>query len=454
MARQVSIGNPADLGAAEAAAHVAAGDLTARALVEACLARIETVDGDIGAWTHLDAKRALMEAAERDRRRTAGMPLGPLHGVPVGVKDIIDARGLPTENGTPLDAGQRPWEDAILVHRLREAGAVILGKTATAELAYYSPAGTRNPHDTERTPGGSSSGSAAAVAAGMAPFSVGSQTNGSVIRPASFCGVVGFKPSYGSIPRKGMLTASGSLDHVGFFGRSIEDVALAGEIMGPDPTADPDTRINPGPLLETARSRPPVTPDIAFVKTPFWDRAEETTQAGFSELLDVLGEQATEAELPALFGRGVGWLGTVMAAEMARNLGHYLDRDPAQVSDRFRQLIEEGRGIPAVDYLAARDMQQVMRDALGPIFERFDAILTPAVPGEAPKGLDSTGDPIFCTLWTFCGLPAVTLPLLSGPAGLPIGVQLVGAYGQDARLLRTARWLVEQCSETSDEETD
>lgn len=451
MAKQVNLGNPADLGAVEAASHVAEGNLTAKALVEACLGRIEAADDSIGAWAHVDPKLALMEAGERDRRRASGMPLGPLHGVPVGLKDIIDARGFPTENGTPLDAGQRPWEDAVLVHRLREAGAVILGKTATTELAYFHPTKTRNPHNTERTPGGSSSGSAAAVAAGMVPFAVGSQTNGSVIRPAAFCGVVGYKPSFNAVPRKGMLKASAALDHVGFFGRQIEDVALAGEIVGPDP-ADADVAINPGPLLETARSRPPVAPDIAFVKTPFWDRAEASTQVGFGEIMEVLGGQGTEAELPEVFGRGAGWLATVMAAEMARNLGHYVERDPSQLSDRFRQLVAEGREISAVDYLAARDMQRVLRDALGPVFERFDAILTPAAPGEAPADLDTTGDPIFCTLWTFCGLPAVTLPLLAGPSGMPVGVQLVGAYGQDARLLRTARWLVNRCSETPDEE--
>ena len=452
MAKRVAIGEPADLGAVEARRHLVDGSLKSRTLVEACLSRIQERDPEVGAFVHTDARRAEMEAREVDRRREQGLPLGPLHGVPVALKDIIDAQGYPTENGTPLDAGKRPWEDATVTRRLRDAGAVILGKTATAELAYQSPPATRNPFDPSRTPGGSSSGSAAAVAAGMVPFAVGSQTAGSVIRPASFCGVVGFKPSYGAVPRTGVLTAAPSLDHVGFFARSIEDVALAGEVMGPD-GHDLDARVDPGPLLETALSAPPVTPDLALVKTPFWSRADEATQAGFEELLEVLGDHGTEAELPEVFARGAGWLATVMAAEMARNLGHYDERGDEQLSDRFRSLLTEGRAITAVDYLGARDMRGVLRDALDPLFERFDAIMTPAAPGEAPADLGHTGDPIFCTLWTFCGLPAVSLPLLTGPNGLPVGVQLVGAYGQDARLLRTARWLVDQCAAAASEES-
>ncbi len=445
MAEQEATANPADLSAHEAARQIAAGALKAQALTEACLARIDSADDTLGAWVNIDRQRAVFEARERDRRRADGLPLSALHGVPVGVKDIIDAKGLPTENGTVVDAGNRPWEDAALVRRLRNAGAVIVGKTVTAELAYFHPGKTRNPHDPQRTPGGSSSGSAAAVAAGMVPFAVGTQTNGSVIRPASFCGVVGYKPSQGAVPRTGVLKAAPSLDQIGFFGRTVEDVALAGEIMGPD-ADDPGCHLNPGPLLADSLAEPPVTPDLAMVKTPFWDRAEAATRQGFEELLAVLGEHGTNAELPEVFARGAGWLATVMAAEMARNLGHYVDKSAEQMSEPFRSLVTQGREVAAVDYLAALDMQGVMRDSLEPLFERFDAILTPAAPGEAPAGLDSTGDPIFCSLWTFCGLPAVTLPLLAGENGLPIGVQLVGAYGQDAKLLRTARWLVQQCA--------
>lgn len=445
MAKRIPATNPLALTARDAAWHIAEGSLTSTDLVSACLEHIEREDGTIGAWAFVNRDKALTEARERDHRRYRGKPLGPLHGVPVGIKDIMDVKGMPTENGTPLDAGKRPFEDAAVTRRLKDAGAVILGKTVTTELAYYQAAGTRNPHDTTRTPGGSSSGSAAAVAAGMVPFALGSQTNGSVIRPASFCGVVGFKPSYGSVPRTGVLKAAPSLDQIGFFARSIEDVALAEILMGPDGT-DAGATENPGPLTATTLSEPPVTPDLGFIKTPFWERAEASTQTAFGELLEALGGQAEEIEMPEIFGRGAGWFGGVMTAEMARNLGHYADRAPEQTSEKFRELVSEGRAIAATEYLGALDMRAVLRDALAPIFERFDAVVTPAVPGEAPAGLDYTGDPIFCSLWTFCGLPAISLPLLTGPNGMPVGVQLVGAHGQDARLLRTARWLVRTLS--------
>lgn len=437
------------LTAREAAQRIAEGELTSAELVAACLARSAEEEERVQAWAFLDRDKAMAEAEERDRRRKRGLPLGALHGVPVGIKDIIDVKGMPTENGTPVDAGKRPFVDATVIHRLRAAGAVILGKTVTTELAYYHPGKTRNPHDPARTPGGSSSGSAAAVAAGMVPLALGSQTNGSIIRPASYCGVFGFKPSFGAIPRTGMLRLAPSLDHVGLFARTIEDAALAELLMGPD-GEDADVLETPGPLTGTAMAEPPVAPSLAFVRSLFWQRAEAETQAAFGELTGALGEHIKEIELPELFARGAGWLGGVMAAEMARHLGQYADDAPEQTSEAFRELIAHGRSINAPDYLAARDMRQVLRDALGPVFQRFDVIVTPAVAGEAPTGLESTGDPVFCSFWTFCGLPAISLPLMTGPNGLPLGVQLVGQYGQDARLLRTARWLVHTLSMQGD----
>lgn len=450
VAKRIAAEEPSTLTALEAAWRIAEGALTSAELVAACFERIAAEEERIQAWEFLDRDKAMAEAEERDRRRKRGLPLGTLHGVPVGLKDIIDVKGMPTGNGTPIDAGRRPFEDATVTRRLRAAGAVILGKTVTTEFAYYHPGKTRNPHDPERTPGGSSSGSAAAVAAGMVPLALGSQTNGSVIRPASFCGVVGYKPSFGAVPRTGVLTLAPSLDQVGVFARTIEDAALAELLLGPD-GQDADARESPGPLTATALDEPPVTPALAFVKTPFWERADEATQAAFSELSEALGEQADEVELPEVFARGAGWLRGVMAAEMARNLGHYVDRAPQETSETFRELIAEGRGMRAPDYLAARDMRQVLHDSLGPLFDRFDAIVTPAAPGEAPSGLESTGDAIFCSLWTFCGLPAISLPLMTGPNGMPLGVQLVGRHGQDARLLRTARWLVRTLSGEGEE---
>ncbi len=353
---------------------------------------------------------------------------------------------MPTENGSVLDAGRRPGADATVVRRLTDAGAVILGKTVTTEFAYYHPGKTRNPHNLAHTPGGSSSGSAAAVAARMVPLAFGSQTNGSVIRPAAFCGAVGFKPSYGAIPLTGVLAVAGSLDHIGTFSRDVDDAALAGLLMGPD-GHDPNAVVNPGPLAATAMSEPPLRPVLAFVKSPVWDRAEPQTQAAFGELAEALGDGADEVDLPAPFAGAADWLGQLMAAEMARNLGHYVDRGPDQTSQNIRDLVAEGRRLPAPDYIQARDMRLVLRAGLDAVFDRYDAIVTPATTGEAPRGLDTTGDPIFCSLWTFCGVPAITLPLMTGSNGLPLGVQLVGRHGDDARLLRTARWLVQSLSE-------
>lgn len=451
-AKRITAAEPTALSAREAAWRIAEGALTSAELVAACLERIAAEEERIEAWEFLDRDKAMAEAEERDRRRRRGLPLGALHGVPVGIKDIIDVKGMPTGNGTPVDAGWRPFADATVTRRLRAAGAVILGKTVTTELAYYQPGRTRNPHDPARTPGGSSSGSAAAVAAGMVPLALGSQTNGSVIRPASFCGVVGFKPSFGAVPRTGVLTIAPSLDHVGLFARTIEDAALAELLMGPD-GRDADALESPGPLTATALARPPVTPALALVRTPFWEHADATTRAAFAELGEALGAQSDEVELPEVFARGAGWLDSVMAAEMARHLGHYVDRAPEQTSERLRERVAGGRALKATDYLAARDMRRVLRDTLGPVFDRFDAVVTPAAPGEAPEGpARGTGDPVFCSLWTFCGLPAISLPLMAGPNGLPVGVQLVGPHGQDARLLRTARWLVHTLSgEAADE---
>ncbi len=430
------------LSACEAAERLAAGEITSLALVESCLARIEEVEGNVRAWAFIDADFAREEARAADARRQTGKALGALHGLPVAVKDIIDVAAMPCENGTPLDAGRRPESDAALVSRLREAGAVILGKTVTTELAFFSPGVTRNPHDGKRTPGGSSSGSAAAVAAQMAPLAIGSQTNGSMIRPASFCGVVGFKPSFGLVSRRGVLTLAPALDTIGVFARGIEDCALlAAALIGFD-EGDETTRPLPKPLLlETCRTEPPVRPAIAFVKSPVWERADETTRGGFAELAQALCEACEEVELPGVFAHAQDWHHALMGAQMARHLGPYERRGGEKLSAVMRAALEEGRRVSALAYQEALDGRDVLNAGLEAVFDRFDAILTPAAVGEAPMGLDSTGDPAFATLWTYCGLPALSLPLLEGPNGLPVGVQLVGRRGDDARLLRTARWL-------------
>jgi Asp-tRNA(Asn)/Glu-tRNA(Gln) amidotransferase A subunit family amidase len=428
---------------AEAAENIRAGRTTATELVEDCLARIDEVDADIQAWAFLDRDHVRAQAQALDLRRAQGDAVGPLHGVPIGIKDIFDTSDYPTEFGSPLWAGRTPRHDAAAVARLRASGAIIMGKTVTTEYAYFHPGKTRNPHDRERTPGGSSSGSAAAVAAHMVPGAIGSQTNGSTIRPAAYCGVVGFKPSHGLIPRTGALLLSRTLDQVGTFTRTVEDAALLAEsLAGYDPD-DPDTRpVAHPPFVAVAASEPPLPPRLAFVKSPVWEHAEPVMQEAFGELVEALGEAAVEVDLGASFGRALDFHRTVMEVEMAHNFHRDYERGRSQLSGKLCQLIERGRTYPAVEYTGAVAAIPALNRGLDELFNEYDAILTPAAPGEAPLGLDSTGSPIFCTLWTYLGLPAITVPLMRSEAGLPLGVQLVARRGNDARLLRTARWLV------------
>ncbi|MBI4184075.1 MAG: amidase [Proteobacteria bacterium] len=434
----------ASLSAVEAAEEVRSGRSSAEELARACLDRIAEAEERVQAWAFLDPEHALAQARAADEARRRGEALGPLHGVPVGVKDVFDTEDMPTEDGTVLHAGRRPLRDSTVVRLLRAAGAVILGKTVTTELAVYAPGKTRNPHDPGRTPGGSSSGSAAAVAAGMVPLAVGSQTNGSVIRPASFCGVVGFKPSHGLISRAGALKQSRPLDHVGIFARTVADAALIAEVLAVHDPEDPDTRPRARPgLRRVAAEEPPLPPRLAFVKGPVWDQAEPDARAAFAELAGFLGGHAAEVELPAVFAEAIGQHRIIMESDLAVSFAPEYERGRDRLSARLRGMIEDGRRHLAGDYIRAVARIPIFNRLLDEVFAEYDAILTPATAGEAPKGLESTGSPVFCTIWTLCGTPAVSVPVLQGGSGMPIGAQLVGARGNDARLLRTARWLME-----------
>jgi Asp-tRNA(Asn)/Glu-tRNA(Gln) amidotransferase A subunit family amidase len=430
------------LGLSEAAADIRKGSITSAELVEDCLARIADVDPGIGAWAHLDRDHALAQAKSLDEHRRHGRATGPLHGVPVGIKDIFDTSDYPTEFGSPVWAGRTPRQDAAAVALLRAAGAVILGKTVTTEYAYFTPGKTRNPHDSTRTPGGSSSGSAAAVAAGMVPGAVGSQTNGSVIRPAAFCGVVGFKPTHGLIPRSGALELSRSFDHVGVFARSVEDAALLAEVMVGFDHEDPDTRpVARPPFAAVATSEPPLPPRLAFVRSAVWDRADAVIHDAFGELVETLGETVNTVDFGAGFDKVIDLHRLAMEVEMAHNLRRDYDKARDQLSPQLRQMIERGRTYSATDYCAALASIAPLNAALDDVFDEYDAILTPATASEAPD-IATTGNPVFCSTWTYLGTPAITLPLMASETGLPIGVQLVGRRGNDARLLRTANWLV------------
>jgi Asp-tRNA(Asn)/Glu-tRNA(Gln) amidotransferase A subunit family amidase len=435
------------LTATEAAAEIARGTFSSEEYTRACLDRIAARDGDIRAFAHLDRERALAQARALDERRAQRRSMGPLHGVPVAIKDIFDTADYPTECGSPICAGRRTRHDASVVAKLRAAGAIIIGKTVTTEFAYYHPGPTRNPHDHARTPGGSSSGSAAAVAAEMVPLALGSQTNGSTIRPAAFCGVFAAKPSHGLISRAGVLALSRKLDHVGAFARSLPDLALILEVIAGHDPADPDTELFAAPDFRAVQREPAALPPrFAFVRTPVWDKAEDETKAAFEELAAALGSAVEPVDLPHSWADAWEVHRTIMAVDMAHNLESLVAR--GRPSKPLRDLLAHGRKVSALQYLAALAQARRYTAGLSDIFDAYDAIITPAAPGVAPQGLGSTGDPVFCSLWTLTGLPSLSLPLFAGESGLPLGAQLVGTPGRDARLLRTATALIEMLRET------
>ena len=433
------------MSASKIGAEIRSGAITSEQVVEACLNRIAFLEETVQAWSFLDPDYSFAQARAADRAREEGRTLGLLHGVPVGIKDIFDTADMPTENGTVLHAGRQPREDATVVSLLRSAGAIILGKTVTTELAVLAPGKTRNPHHPEHTPGGSSSGSAAAVAADMVPLAIGTQTNGSIVRPASYCGVIGFKPSHGSISRYGVLHQSWHLDQIGVFAKTIEDAALLSEVImifdSRDPSMKPQARPH---LRELAAQIPSTPPRIAFVKSPVWHYADKETQAAFADLIHLLSDNIEEIELPAIFDEAIELHRMIMEADLAISFAKEYEHGRTQLSATLRGMIERGQKVLTIQYNDAIGKVPLLSAALENIFKCYDAILTPATTGQAPHGLESTGSPIFCTIWTLCGLPAISLPLLKGPAGLPLGVQLVGRKYNDGLLLRTGNWLVKR----------
>lgn len=436
-------GPPADLTATQAAAAIRAGTLSSEALVLACLARIDALDGDLKAWAFIDRDDALARARAVDRRAAEGLASGPLLGVPVAVKDVIDVAGLPTECGSPLFRGFRPEQNAASVAALEMAGAIVIGKTVTTELACFTPAATRNPRNMAHTPGGSSSGSAAAVAAGMVPLALGTQTAGSVIRPASFCGVLGLKPTFGTVSRQGVLLQSHTLDTVGVFARSIEDLALAADAMcRHDPDDAYSVAYARGNLGALAMEAPAATPRLGFVKTPAWEEADAITHEAFAELYEELGEGIADVEIEGL-GDAIDAQRMVQRAENSAYYGPFARRAPELLSQGLLEHLKTGARIPAREYIDAVRLREVVYASFLRAIDGFDALVTPAAPGPAPSGFITTGNPVFNGVWTYLGVPAVTLPLMEAD-GLPIGVQLVGRRFDEGRLLRTARWLAER----------
>ncbi len=419
-------GEANELSATAAAAAIRAGELSSEALVRACLARIEAREREVGAWEYLDAERALALARAADR----GEGRGPLRGVPVGIKDIIDTVDMPTTLGSRLYSTRQPQWDAACVAALRAAGAIILGKTVTTEFAYFQPGKTRNPHHLQHTPGGSSSGSAAAVADRMVPVALGSQTAASVIRPATFCGVFGYKASFGELSLSGIRPFAESLDTLGILARSVADIALVRDVLMGFPDAAPMH-----PL-----AAPPV---LGLCRTPQWDLADACVQRaveGGAQALRRAGADVRDVALPPPFDVLVDAQKTIMAYEAARNYVFETTRHADRLSDAFRALAELGARTPRAAYVDARRRVHEARAGLDAAFAGCDALIVPAAAGEAPLAASGTGDPVMSRMWTALHVPSLAVPVTTGPLGLPVGLQLIGAQGADAQLLQTGEW--------------
>ena len=421
------------------------GELTCEELVTNYIDHINKYEKNVEAWEFFDETLILKQAKKLDQDHQSGKVHGDLHGVPVGIKDIFDTENMPTSDGTEIHKENPSWNDCTVVSKLKQAGAIIMGKTVTTELAYYSPGKTKNPHDPTRTPGGSSSGSAAAVASHMVPLAIGSQTNGSVIRPASYCGVVGYKPTKGLISRHLVLQISRALDQIGVFSNTLEDAALISEQLFGYDKQDPDTSLSAKPkLLVASKQKPPMEPLFAYIKLPFMNELDDNTKEVFEELKDKLKGRVDEIELPEGFNGIPSWHKIIMESDMARSFSIEYTKSKDKLSDTIIETIERGQKYTAVEYNDALSKIDVANSYFNQFFYDYDAILTPSAVGEAPKGLTSTGNPIFSTIWTYCGMPCISLPLLKGRNGLPIGVQLVSSLFDDERLFRNASWLTKK----------
>src|SRR5688572_8599345 len=416
-----------ELTATAIVAAITSGKTTCEAVTRACLERIAEREADVRAWAYLDPDQAIAEARGRDRSGKRG----PLIGVPCAFKDIIDTADMPTEYGSPIYAGHRPRADASCVALTRKAGGVALGKATTTEFANVHPSKTHNPHDLSRTPGGSSSGSAAAVADCMATLAIGSQTTGSTVRPASFCGVFGYRPTWGDLRCVGVKEAAGSLDTLGLFARSIEDIALYRDVLLGE---------KPEPLPDGTRA-----PRIGFCRTQFWPRAEPATQRSIEDAAAALaraGAQVKDVELPAEFRDIQDTHLAISSYEFARNFTWEIENHWDKLSETLRNgRLKHGLACSFERYRDARERAARMREKLAPVFADHDVLLTAAAAGEAPVGLNSTGDTSFCLIWTTMHVPAITLPVFKGSHGLPVGLQLIGRRNADRELFAAARWV-------------
>jgi aspartyl-tRNA(Asn)/glutamyl-tRNA(Gln) amidotransferase subunit A len=434
--------DPYTLSLTDAARLIRLNKLSPSELLTSLLHRIDALEPQLKAWVRIDREGAIAAAERCSKEAAAGQLRGPLHGIPIGVKDIYYTKGMTTTAGSPILADFVPPYDATAVAKLKSAGAIILGKTETTEFAAFDPAPTRNPWNTEHTPGGSSSGSVAAVSSGMCPAALGSQTGGSTIRPAAYCATVGLKPTYGRISRYGVIPLSWCLDHVGLFTRNVEDAAVLLKVLAGHDPKDSASSTLPVPSYRKALDDPS-PPRLGLLKTFFFANAHEEVKKnmeGTTERLSNAGAEVVAAQLPASFSAVHAAHSVLMMAEAAAVHKKTFQTRMRDYRPNLRGLIASGLYVPASTYLKAQQIRSQFIREITATLDGFDSFITPATPAPAPKGLTSTGDPVFNVPWSFCGLPAISVPSGVSQAGLPLGIQLVGRPFAEEELLRVARW--------------
>ena len=417
-------------------------ELSSTELCKNYIEQIDKFEKDVKAWVHLDKKLLLEKADEADNHRKSGKPMGPLHGIPVALKDIIGTYDMPTECGTVLRKGRTQSQNAEIVDILKSSGAIIMGKTATSELAFLAPPATRNPHDLTRTPGGSSSGSAAVIATHMAPLSIGSQTGGSVIRPASYCGVVGYKPSYGLISRNGVLRTSYYLDHIGVFGKTVEDVALLAKVLIKKDQYDEATvHYSSEFMLEECLKGPLYDPKFIFYKTDSWKKIDKKSREAFEFFIKSFKKNIEVFDTPSYFKDIDKYHRIIHECDLANNFQMYYKKSKNKLSKEMQSAISKGMKYSAKEYLDAVDFMDRSYESYKEVFEDYHGVLSPCSTGVADKGLKSTGSADFNRVWSYMHTPAISIPLLQGDNNLPLGVQLIGDKYDDNRFLGVANWL-------------
>ena len=416
------------------------GEITSEEYVTAFLEHIKNREPEVGAWIFLDPEMALQQAREADKRRRDKIP-GKLNGLPIGIKDIIDTKDMPTENGSLIHKDRRPPEDAHLVKLLRDAGAVIMGKCVTTEFALSAPGKTKNPKDLECTPGGSSSGSAAAVSDYMIPLAIGSQTGGSVLRPASFTGILGLKPTFGTISRSGMSPISERLDHPGIYANSIDDIRLVASVILSYDKKDLDMDSNYS-FRNASNLKKPLK--FAFIKGPVWGSGDQDMQEKIKQFVDNSNLEIASVELGDDFIEAARCHEIIMNGSISRSLANYYENNKSKLHPFTIARFEAGKSVSTNSYIDAIEKAKKMKQTLSEIFLKFDAIITPAAPGQAPRDLMNTGNAIFNGYWTMLGVPAISLPLLEGKDGLPMGIQVITSWNKEAELLDISKIILNQ----------